>query len=318
MENELFNPEALDRLRSPDQLDSMLSVTRPVAWMSLGAAALIVASVVLWSVFGSLAETVNCVGLVIDAGGVMNIVHPASGQVEKVLVRPGDRVEKGDVLALLAQPELDAEIIVAKQKMQLAGSYQEVLGNLSSFDSKLVQKDVMRYVVSSCDGTVTELRVNVGDVVAAGTTSICSIRNDEARDDMRAMVFVPAETGRRVRPGMIVQLAPSSVDTSQTGTLLGVVREVAAFPASSSGINRLFGNPDIAPWLLNRCGGAAVEVSVDLIRDEKSPSGYLWSSVVGSPPRIASGEVCTGSVVVEKQAPLSKAFLKLSQWLREE
>ncbi len=318
MDKELFNSSALDRLRSPEQLDVMFSVTRPVTWMSLGAIVLIVASIMLWCVFGSLAETVGCVGLIVDAGGVTNVVHPASGQVEDILVRPGDRVKKGDVIARLMSPELDSEIIVAKQKMQQAGSYQEVLGNLSTFDTKLIKRDIVRYVVSSCDGIVSELRVNPGDMVTAGATSICSIRNDEARDDMRAMVFVPAETGRRVRPGMMVQLAPSSADTSQTGTLMGVVREVADFPSSSAGINRLFGNPDIVSWLLQRSGGAAIEVRVDLIRDAKSPSGYLWSSVVGSPPKIASGEVCTGSVVVEKQAPLSKAFFKLSQWLRED
>lgn len=200
----------------------------------------------------------------------------------------------------------------------MSASYREIFGNLSNFDTKLIQKDIMRYVVSNCDGIVTEVRVNPGDVVSAGVTSICGIRNDENRNDIRAMIYVPAEVAKRVAIGMLVQLSPSSADTSQTGTLLGVVRDVAAFPASSSGIARLLGNSDIASWILNRSGGAAVEIRVDLVHDRKSKSSYLWSSIVGNPPRVTSGDVCTAQIIVEKQPPLNKAFNKLSQWLRED
>ena len=45
--------------------------------------------------------------------------------------------------------------------------------------------------------------------------------------------------------------------------------------------------------------GAAVEVRFDLVRDEDSPSGYLWTSSVGEHKPITAGSYCTGSNILE-------------------
>ena len=33
--DKIFNPKALEKLRSPDKLDSMIRITGPVGWMGL-------------------------------------------------------------------------------------------------------------------------------------------------------------------------------------------------------------------------------------------------------------------------------------------
>lgn len=315
MKKELFSREALERLRSPEQLDTMLLVTRPSAWMSLLALLLLTASILLWGFFGRLSETTDAVGLIMDNGGMATIVHGSGGRVDSVLVRVDQRVKKGDVVATISQEMLDNEVAVGQQRMDLAGSMEDTLSKLSQFDTTLLQRDLQRYVTSDHAGVVTEVQVKVGDVVAAGSGSICSIRLDHDREDVLAVMYVGVESGKKVKPGMVVRLEPSGADVKQTGYLLGVVREVGRYPSSSAGMNNVIGNPEVTRWILEQIGGAGVEVKVNLIHAE-TPSGYLWSSAVGEPPAITPGEVCKGTVVVESKPPLEKIFLKLSQWLR--
>ncbi|MCC8166019.1 MAG: biotin/lipoyl-binding protein [Planctomycetes bacterium] len=315
MKKELFSQEALERLRSPEQLDTMLVVTQPAAWMSLLALLFLTASILLWGVFGRLSETVDTVGMIMDNGGVATVVHSSSGKVDSVLVQPDRRVKKGDIIATISQPLLDSEVVIGQQKMDLSGNMQDSLARLSQFDTTLLQRDIHRFVTSEHDGVVTEVQVKVGDMVSAGNTSICSIRLDHDREDVLAVMYVGVESGKKVKPGMVVRLEPSSADVRQTGHLLGTVREVGRYPSSSAGMVNVMGNPEVTSWILNQIGGAGVEVKVSLIHAD-TPSGYLWSSIVGDPPIITAGDVCKGTVVVESKPPLEKIFLKLSQWLR--
>jgi hypothetical protein len=115
---------------------------------------------------------------------------------------------------------------------------------------------------------------------------------------------------------MVVQISPSGVDTKKDGYLMGVVRDVSMLPVSAVGMTKTLANPNLVTWILDKMKGAVMEVRVDLVRDAESPSGYLWSSIVGDRPDITVGNVCTGQVVVERTPPLEKVFMKLSQWLR--
>jgi NHLM bacteriocin system secretion protein len=171
-------------------------------------------------------------------------------------------------------------------------------------------------VVSSFDGIVTEVNVNVGDVVSAGLTNICSIRLDQNRQDVMAVMYVSAESGKRIEPGMVAQLVPSGAEQDEDGNLIGVVRDVSLYPASNSGVIRTLGNPDVVSWIFQRLGGAVVEVRVDLVRDSKSPSGYLWSSRVGRQKPLTVGTICSGSIITDRQPPLGRIFKRLSQWIR--
>ena len=127
-------------------------------------------------------------------------------------------------------------------------------------------------------------------------------------------MYVPIDSGKKVKSGMVARLTPSGADASEDGSLMGVVREVASFPASSAGIMKNIGNTDVAQWIAQKLGGAVVEVKVDLVRDPKSESGYLWSSMVGNHPVVSAGSACTGMIVVKRTPPIVRVFLKLSQW----
>ena len=115
---------------------------------------------------------------------------------------------------------------------------------------------------------------------------------------------------------MTLQLAPNGVDVSQSGSLIGVVRSVSQYPVSQAAMQERLGNVQLAQWFLSKENSSLVEVRFDLVKDENSESGYLWTSVVGKHKPITPGSFCTGSVIVDRKPPIEKVFYKISQWLR--
>jgi len=316
MNQQIFNEEALSRLRSPERLVSVIQVTQPVAWMGLFTLFFMVASIVLWSVFGVMSVSVQGVGMILDPAGVVNVYHDVSGKISEIMVRPGDRVSKGDVVAKLALPNMINEIIKTRQDIMRSMNRNQVEESVSHFDSLMDVWSHSYTVVSTFDGFVEEIKVNVGDVVAAGSTSICSIRQEQHRQDVIALMYVPAESGKKIEPGMVAQLVPSGANQKEDGSLLGVVRAVSLYPVSSGGIMKTLGNSDVVNWILQKMGGAVMEVRVDLVKDPDSTSRYLWTSKVGKHKPLTVGTICTGSIVTDREPPLSRLFKKLSQWIR--
>jgi multidrug efflux pump subunit AcrA (membrane-fusion protein) len=284
--------------------------------MALVMLCLLTASIVLWSIYGVMSESVNALGMIVDFDGVANVYHDTGGKLSEVLVRPGMRVKKGDVVARLSQPSMMNEITTSRQNIPMSSNKQQVESGISNYDSTVSKWYQSTAVVSDYDGIVSEVAVNEGYVVSAGSTVICTIRRDQERDDVSALMYVAADSGKKVKTGMVARLSPSGADAAEDGSLMGIVRSVSQYPASSAGIMKNIGNADMTQWIMQQLGGAVVEVRVDLVRDPKSESGYLWSSVVGNRPTVSAGSACSGVIVVKSTPPLEKVFLKLSQWLR--
>lgn len=313
--NSMFSKAALDRLRSPEKLDTSVSVTGPVAWMGLAAIAVLFLSVVLWSVFGAFTEKASGSGLIMDSAGVVNVSPSMSGKVTKVYVQSGSVVHVGDLIAHMDRPEQTADTHMAQYGADLATNDRDVKGKVYQYGSKRYQEAALSNVYSDYDGVVDEVMVGEGNIISAGSP-ICSVRLTQNRDELTGILYIPVDKGKRVEPGMSIQLAPNGVDVSQTGSLLGVVRSVSQYPLSAEGVTKGLGNNQLAQFVLNQSGGAVVEVTFDLVKDPNSESGYLWTSMVGVHKPITAGSFCTGSIVIDRQAPIEKVFYKFSQWLR--
>ena len=232
------------------------------------------------------------------------------------MVTTGSRVKRGDIIAKISQAVVDSEILDARQKVLTAANRQEMLNSAANLNALMDREERTTNVASTCDGVVTEVQANEGDILNPGSTVLCTIRKEHYVNELTAMMYIPADTGKRVEPGMTIQLAPSGVDTNLKGSLMGVVRYVSEYPVSSGRMVKVLGSTELAGWIMQKLNGAVMEVRVDLIKDKSSQSGYLWTSVVGKHPPITSGSVCSGKIITERMPPLEKVFLKLSQWLR--
>ena len=76
------------------------------------------------------------------------------------------------------------------------------------------------------------------------------------------------------------------------------------------------GNKEFANWIVQKCGGAIMEVRVELTRDNDTKSGYLWTTLLGPKEDIQEGMTCTATAIVDRKSPAAYAFDKLGQWLR--
>ena len=313
--SQIFSQEALDKLRSPEKLDTMLPITTPITWMALVAILVLLFSVVLWSIYGAFTVKAEGPGLIMDSGGVMNISHVVNGKIAHLYVKPGSEVKKGDLIAHMEQAEQSADTTMAQYGMGLSSSDKDAMGRAYQYNAKEYQQAVAEDVYSDYDGIIDEVMVDEGSMISAGTP-ICSVRITQNRDDLTGLLYIPVDKGKRVQPGMSVQLAPNGVDVSQSGSLLGVVRTVSQYPMTAQGIGQHLGNSQLAQFILQMEKGAVMEITFDLVKDPDSESGYLWTSKVGEHKPITAGSFCTGSIIIERKPPIEKVFHKLSQWLR--
>ena len=107
MSAEIFRKVALERLSTPDQLDQALLLTPSASRFALYAAVLAVASMLLASILVSVPIMASGVGIVMQAQGISDVVAANGGRVLKVLVTHGQYIQPGQVLAELAQPDLE-------------------------------------------------------------------------------------------------------------------------------------------------------------------------------------------------------------------
>ena len=313
--SQIFSQEALDKLRSPEKLDTMLPITTPITWMALIAILVLLFSVVLWSIYGAFTVKADGMGLIMDSAGVLNISHVANGKIARLYVKPGDSIKKGDLIAHMEQSERSADTRMAQYGMGLASSDRDAMGRAYQYNAKEYQQTIAENIYSDYDGIVDEVMVDEGTMISAGTP-ICSVRITQNRDELTGLLYIPVDKGKRVETGMSIQLAPNGVDVSQSGSLLGVVRSVSQYPMTLQGIQQHLGNAQLAQWIVQAQNSSVMEVTFDLVKDPDSESGYLWTSQVGEQKPITAGSFCTGSIIIERKPPIEKVFYKLSQWLR--
>lgn len=279
---QIFSQEALDKLRSPEKLDTMLPITTPITWMALVAMLVLLFSVVLWSIYGSFTVKVDGMGLIMDSAGVANVSYSANGTIAHLYVKAGTSIKEGDVIA------------------QVEEYQQETLEN----------------VYSDYDGVVEEVMAQEGSMISAGTP-ICSVRIKQERDELIGLFYIPLDKGKRVKPDMLLHLEPNGVDTAQAGNLLGVVRSVSQYPMTIQEMQEHLGNAQLAQWILQAQQSPVMEVTFDLIPAPDLESGYLWTSKLEKHSPITPGSFCTGLIIIERKPPIEKVFYRFNQWIRD-
>ena len=173
-----------------------------------------------------------------------------------------------------------------------------------------LEKTSMRnltHITASRPGTIVRLETKTGAIVAPGQR--IAFLEEERRTGSRetsthdVVIYVSAGEGKRIRPGMEVQVVPGTVKAEEYGVMLGQVVSVSAFPVSYHAMLRVLENPELVQNLIKN--GPLFEVWVDLHEDPANPSGFRWSSRNGPPLSIQSGTPCFANVVVRRQAPFS-------------
>lgn len=414
MSNPLFRESALQNLSSPEQLDQLIRITRPRAWIVLTALGFVLGVTLLWSVFGSLPSSISGQGIVIGRGGTYNIVSLGSGVVTEFdHFETGQKIRKGQVLGHVAQPLLalqrDAarselrrlekeqasilaeialeqpaqgrsarqqaeiqratirsrEALLASLKVKLAqqqelladglitrqrfeetrqtifaaeneigsagnalqaieiqnithqGRYEERSRQINAallvahnrLEDLSAQHELASRLVSPHDGVVVEVLVARGDTVMANHPVLSVEQADGA---LEALIYMPPlSEAKLIRPGMSVQLSPTTARKERYGYLVGKVTSISKYPSTEQGMLAVFNNPGLVRELSRL--GPPVAVSVELVPDATTRSGYQWSSRAGSQMELNSGTLAAATFTIEVQKPISLVIPLLKQ-----
>lgn len=163
-------------------------------------------------------------------------------------------------------------------------------------------------IVSPIAGHVTEVKATVGTFVAPGK-AVLSI--ETAGEGLELVLYIPADQGKKITPGMIVQIAPATVKKEEFGTLQGKILEISEFPVSSEGMLAVLQNAQLVTRFSAQ--GAPYAARVKLVPDNTTPSGYAWSGGHGPPVALSSGTTATAEVTVHTQAPITLVLPLLRQ-----
>jgi HlyD family secretion protein len=99
-----------DRPFSAEQLDRLVTVTAPVWWLQLLAVYIVIGTALIWGIWGSIPTKVKGHGILVSTGGVQEVVARCSGKVAAVMVKTGDMVKEGQVVARIVQPTLASQV----------------------------------------------------------------------------------------------------------------------------------------------------------------------------------------------------------------
>jgi HlyD family secretion protein len=176
-------------------------------------------------------------------------------------------------------------------------------------------------VTSPYSGRVAEIKVNEGEVVERGVAlativpDVTAPDGSEVQAPLVATLYVPAANGKKVRPGMGVEIMPATVKREERGYIVARITAVSEVPATQEGMIRVLKNRQLAQTLAE--GGSPFEVRAELVPNAQTPSGLQWSSSTGPDEQISSGSPCKAEVITRSEPvlqillPATRAFFTM-------
>ncbi|WP_449258590.1 NHLP bacteriocin system secretion protein [Chlorobium limicola] len=119
-----FRKEALKKLSSPDELDRLMPVTDRRGWIALAAVGVFIGAAIVWGLLGSVYTSIEGRGITMATGAIRSVTARTAGVVSGLELKGGDPVHKGQVLAVVEQPELRQLFIEAFSKYDYLSSHQ--------------------------------------------------------------------------------------------------------------------------------------------------------------------------------------------------
>jgi HlyD family secretion protein len=141
-----FRQKSLERLSSPERLDQLLSVVGRRSWLPLATIGLLVAAIVAWSVLGEVPVYIEGRGILLRPRSIVELAAPGSGYLERLDVEVGDEVERGQVVARIARPDLENRLELQREKRQELKALRQTAEILRTESAGLDAQDVDGHV----------------------------------------------------------------------------------------------------------------------------------------------------------------------------
>ncbi len=149
-----FRQKSLERLSSPDKLDELMQVISPKGWWWVGSLGFVVFAILCWAIFARIPLTVTGQGILVFPRKVTSIQSLASGRLIDLKASLGQKIQKGQVIAVIEQAELSQEFKQQERELeQLKKQFNrenklQDLQNKQDIDSINQQRDIYQRQVN--------------------------------------------------------------------------------------------------------------------------------------------------------------------------
>ncbi len=136
MSEGIFRKAAIDKVSSPEQLDLMMRVTSPVGWLALVTVGVMIATVGVWAVVGTIADLADGRGTLFRGERLVDVKASMSGTIVSLTVNPGDMVKAGQTIASLrrdraANEQRDADAVTIEKNQAMIARKRAELGTIA-------------------------------------------------------------------------------------------------------------------------------------------------------------------------------------------
>ena len=353
------NTKKIQLPKDPEAFDSSIDVIGRPGKLWLAALSGVGFLSFIWTIFGTIKIEETTPSIFLFKSTVASAKSEANrAKLNKYLVKVGDSVEKGEVIAKLEVSERIEELKVAKdilnfekdtiesnietnsellkvitkriesakelldKKFITADIYNDLLEKKLTLENQLkqsysalakaksdfniAQNNLNREsnITSPFEGKVISLTSSIGQQVGSGDDLVQIARGEDSKG-LRHIAFIPVTKGKKVQVGMKALVTPSNVSRSAFGGIKGEVTYVSPFPVSSSRILSVVGNKSIFQKFAT---GPVLELEIKLNIDEKTSTGYEWTSGNGPNIDISPGLLSTTYIVTKAKRPISYAL----------
>lgn len=294
MKADMFNQEAIDELSSPEQLDKQIRLISPGTRILHLAVLAGVIAVVIWAVIGTISSGEEYQGVVFDHNDVYRLTAEADGTVKDVLVSEGDMVFEGDIIAVISNEELTAQIakLRSKQKKTLSGSskYEALENQIVNINRKMVLR-------SGSDGVIQSISLK-GTSVEKGDC-LASIVPQSDYSYKEVYIFVPKEEAGILKVGMEAQITPAYVTREEYGYMEGMISEISENLVTENSVIRHMGTSDYVDELI--ASHTCVQITIQL--GISADGTYQWSNQKGQNLTVESGDRCQVRILTREYHP---------------
>ncbi|QFS52024.1 NHLP bacteriocin system secretion protein [Nostoc sphaeroides] len=196
--------------------------------------------------------------------------------------------------ASVAQQDLES---VTTRKKEI----QEVKRQIAQLELQLGDNS---QIISQYGGRILEITLTPGQVVSAGTR-LATIEAENSKSKLVGVTYFPVSEGKKIKPGMKIQITPQTVKREQFGGIVANVTSISRFPITKEAAASEVGNAEVVEGLISQQKEGLIQVFSDLEIDSSTPSGYKWSSSTGPKLTVSSGTTTVARVKVEERAPIT-------------
>ena len=284
MENKkLYRDKALEKLVGNKNLDSMLSIVKPVYWFAAIGGGLLLLVLVIWGIFGYIYTTTDCYGFNYTAGYTNTYYCDSSGVVMSVNKDSGRLVHQGETLY----------------------TYRDAKTGIIAEQRSLVTGIIIKHLIFP------------GSIIVAGQEA-CTIRAFSNADSTVESLYEPGnETGQEKKYDefeKIIYLCVAGTEISK----IQVDQEVIIKPVSGTGIAPITGTISkvgaylTTPEEFNALFGFSISGSVASMLSNTIICECKIKNLNGlSKNPYAEGESVTATIVTGKAHPFELLFSKL-------